>query len=102
TNLARLKLTWQPTAKDRLSVALNVDHNHIDNSVGNGTVTDDAEQRIDRGGFFLIANYDHSFTENLLFQLQMGMTHKNVDNDPQLATDALAHTDTGPGVTQFN
>ena len=102
TDLARLKLTWQPTEKDRASFGFNFDHNHIDNSVGNGTVTDAAEQKVDRGGFFLIGNYDHSFTENLLFQLQTGMTHKNVDNDPQFDTELAAHTDIGPGVTQFN
>ena len=60
TDLARVKLTWQATPRDRLSVGFNYDHNHIDNNVGNGSATLEAEQKIDRGGFFVIGNYDHN------------------------------------------
>ncbi len=102
TGLARLKLTWQATARDRVSLAFNYDHNTIDNVIGNGTVTLDADQRIDRGGFFLIANYDHSFSDNVLFQLQAGMTHKNVNQDPEKDTGLVSHFDSSQRVSQFS
>ncbi len=101
TYLARLKLTWQPTSKDRASLAFNYDHNTIENNIGNGGATLQAEQKIDRGGFFLIGNYEHSFTDNLLFQLQTGLTHKNVDQGPQTDTGLVSHRDSTQAVTQF-
>lgn len=100
TELARAKLTWQASAKDRLSVGFNYDHNRIDNSVGSGAVTRSGEQRIDRGGYFVILNYDHNFTDQLLFQLQAGTTNKLVTYDPEV--QGVAHLDTLPRVTQFS
>ncbi|MBZ4421689.1 TonB-dependent receptor [Myxococcus sp. RHSTA-1-4] len=82
TRLARLKLTWQPTAKDRLSVAFNYDNNAITNQVAQTSASPEAETQIDRGGFFAIANYDHSFTDNVLFQLQTGATYKDIWQGP--------------------
>ena len=101
TTLFRGKLTWQATSKDRVSLAFNYDHNTIDNVIGNGGVTLDAEQKIDRGGFFLIANYDHIFTDNLLFQLQTGVTQKEVDQGGEKDTGLISHTDSVQRVTQF-
>ncbi len=101
TTLLRAKLTWQATAKDKLSLAFNYDHNTIDNVIGSGSVTLDAEQKIDRGGFFLIANYDHAFTDNLLFTLQTGVTQKEVDQGAEKDTGLVSHTDATAGVTQF-
>jgi len=83
TRLGRLKLTWQPTDKDRVSFAVNVDQNVITNNRSSSTVALDAESRIDRGGSFFIANYDHNFTDNVLFQLQTGATYKRVYMGPQ-------------------
>ena len=95
TNLARLKLTWQPGARDRLSFAVNVDRNTISNNYSNANTALEAESRIARGGYFLIANYDHNFTDNVLFQLQTGATYKNVYQGPQNDDlDAVAHVDT--------
>jgi hypothetical protein len=94
TNLARLKLTWQPTASDRLSLAVNVDSNTISNNYSNANTALEAESRIARGGYFLIANYDHNFTDNVLFQLQTGATYKNVYQGPQNDNlDAVSHRD---------
>ncbi len=101
TTLARAKLTWQPTSKDRLSLAFNFDRNAIDRIIGNGSVTLDAESKIDRGGYFLIGNYDHQFTDNLLFQLQYGVTQKRVYQGPQNDTGLISHTDSLNRVTQF-
>lgn len=108
TSLGRLKLTWQATSADRLSVALNLDHNTIDNLIGSSTVTNEAEGRIDRGGYFIIVNYDHSFTDNLLFQLQTGTTYKIANQDPEsivlkdVDPDAISHRDVSGGITYFN
>ncbi len=94
TRLGRLKLTWQPTAKDRVSFAVNVDNNTIDNNRSNATTALDAESKIDRGGAFFIANYDHNFTDNVLFQLQTGATYKKVYMGPQNGDlDAPSHAD---------
>ncbi|MFP2906866.1 carboxypeptidase regulatory-like domain-containing protein [Pyxidicoccus sp. 3LFB2] len=82
TRLARLKLTWQPTAKDRVSLAFNYDNNAITNQVSQTTVTPDAETQIDRGGFFAIVNYDRSISDNVLFQLQTGTTYKDIWQGP--------------------
>jgi hypothetical protein len=105
--LGRFKLTWQATEKDRVSMAFNIDRNVINNNVafgGNGSgVTDDAEQRIERGGQFFIVNYDHNFTDNVLFQLQTGVTYKNEKFDPVHGDFVTPpHTDTAGGPTQVN
>lgn len=96
TKLGRLKLTWQPTSKDRVSFAVNVDNNTITNNISNSATSPEAESQIDRGGYFLIANYDHNFTDNVLFQLQTGATYKNAYFGPQNEDmDAIAHVDRG-------
>lgn len=103
TRLARLKLTYQPSAKSRLSVAFNYDRNTIDNSVTNASVALDAEQRIDRGGYFFILNYDRTLTENVLFQLSAGTTYKDAHFGPMNEdSQAIAHTDTTINLTRFN
>jgi hypothetical protein len=94
TKLARLKLTWQPTSQDRVSVALNVDNNTITNNISSAATSPDAESRIDRGGYFLIGNYDHNFTDNVLFQLQTGATYKQAYFGPQNDDmDGVSHAD---------
>jgi hypothetical protein len=103
TALARLKLTWQATQSDRLSLAFNLDQNTIDNSIGSASVTRDAESKIDRGGYFLILNYDRYFTESLSFHVQMGTTYKHANQDPQSGDlSTVSHTDSLGGLTQFN
>ncbi|WNG32709.1 TonB-dependent receptor [Archangium violaceum] len=94
TKLARLKLTWQPTSRDRVSFAVNVDNNTITNNLSNAATSPEAESRIDRGGYFLIGNYDHNFTDNVLFQLQTGATYKSAYFGPQNdVMDAVSHAD---------
>lgn len=92
TQLGRIKLTWQATEKDKVSFAFNVDRNRIENDIGTASATLDAERVIDRGGYFFIVNYDHSFTDSVLFQLQTGLTRKAVDTDP-MKKDADGNTD---------
>jgi len=82
TRLARLKLTWQPTQKDRVSFAFNYDNNTITNQVANTSVAPEAETQIDRGGFFAIVNYDRNVSDNVLFQLQTGATYKDIWQGP--------------------
>jgi len=104
TQVGRLKLTWQPTTKDRVSMTVNIDHNTIDNSTGSSAVTLDAETKIDRGGVMLIGNWDHNISDTTLFQLQAGMTWKNVNNDPERYdpnNPLISHTDTFNGITSF-
>jgi hypothetical protein len=101
TRLARLKLTWQPTAKDRISVAFNYDRNTISNNISNSSTALDAESKIDRGGFFFIVNYDRPLTENMLFQVSAGTTYKDAHFGPQNGDDdAVSHND--GNVTRFS
>jgi hypothetical protein len=106
-SLGRFKLTYQATSNDRLSMAFNIDRNVINNSIafgGNGSiVTDDAERRTERGGQFFIVNYDHNFSENVLFQLQTGVTFKKSNDDPIRGDFGTpAHTDFNGGPVQAN
>jgi hypothetical protein len=96
TRMGRLKLTWQPTDKDRLSVAFSMDDNVIGNNSSRATTSLEAESRIDRGGTFIIANYDRNISQDVLFQLQTGATNKRAFIGPQ--NDDLsvpAHVDLG-------
>ncbi|MBS2022154.1 MAG: TonB-dependent receptor [Deltaproteobacteria bacterium] len=109
TELARLKLTWAATTADKVSFAVNFDHNSITNNVGTASVTDNGENQINRGGFFVILNYDHSFTDSVLFQLETGVTKKRSDQDPMRTTadgsidyQTISHRDTTAGITDFN
>jgi hypothetical protein len=101
TRLARFKLTYQPTEKDRISFAFNYDRNLIDNNISNSTTALDAESKIDRGGYFLIANYDRTINERMLFQLSTGTTYKIAHFGPQNGDDAaVSHFD--GTVTRFS
>lgn len=103
TQLARLKLTWQPTDKDRISFAFNYDRNTIDNNISQSRVGLDAESKTDRGGSFLILNYDRTLSENVLFQLSTGATYKDAYVGPQNDDlDAVSHTDTNINLTRFS
>jgi hypothetical protein len=99
TRLARLKLTWQPTDKDRLSFAFNYDNNTITNSSSNGAEQSlEAERQVNRGGFFFITNYDRTLNENVLFQLQTGATYKKAYFGPMNEDQtAIAHVDQSNG-----
>ena len=103
TSLGRVKFTWQATESDRVTLGFNLDRNVINNTVGDSSVTDDAEQKIHRGGEFVLLNYDHSFTDSVLFQLQTGMTYKQVNTNP-IHDDYTtpAHFDIAAGLAQFN
>jgi outer membrane receptor protein involved in Fe transport len=103
TSLGRFKLTWQPTSSDRVSAAFNLDRNVINNNDGSAAVAQDAENKLHRGGEFVIFNYDHNFTDNVLFQLSTGITYKAVDTDPIYDDfDTPAHADNGSNTTRFN
>jgi len=103
TRYARLKLTWQPTERDRVSFAVNYDNNRITNDLSNANTTLEAEQLIDRGGGIAIVNYDRNISENVLFQLQTGLTYKNAHFGPMNeGSDAIAHVDRSTNYTQFN
>ena len=94
TRLGRLKLTWQPTDKDRVSFAVNVDNNVITNNISTAATAPDAESRIDRGGAFFIVNYDRTVSENVLLQVQTGATYKKAYMGPQNDDmDAVSHAD---------
>jgi hypothetical protein len=94
SDLARAKLTWQATAKDRASLAFDWDHNSISNwNAGFNNGTESSESQILRSGFFVTSNYDHNFTDNLLFQLQAGMTYKDTNQFPQHIVSDAAHFD---------
>jgi hypothetical protein len=103
TSLGRIKLTWQATSVDKLSLGLNLDRNVINNTVGNSTVTDAAESKIHRGGEFVLINYDHSFSDSTLFQLQTGFTYKQVNTDPIFSDfTTVNHYDIDTGIDSQN
>ncbi|HEX9548601.1 MAG TPA: hypothetical protein VF942_14765, partial [Acidimicrobiales bacterium] len=89
--------------KDRLTLGFNLDRNVINNLVGDSSVTDAAESKIHRGGEFVLLNYDHNFTDSVLFQLQTGMTYKQSNQDP-IHDDYLtpSHFDVQQNITTQN
>jgi len=107
STLGRFKLTWQAAENDRVSAAFNLDRNVVNNNIGfggNGSgVTDDAENKIHRGGEFFIVNYDHNFSDNVLYQLQTGTTYEGSNLDP-IHNDYTTpgHTDFNAGLSQLN
>jgi hypothetical protein len=103
TVTGHVKLTWQATARDRVSITFNPERNSVQNNVGNSTVTSQAEQRVLRTEGWLLANYDHQVSGNVLFQLQTGATYKTGDFDPiDLSNMQISHTDQNANVTDFN
>jgi len=103
TALGHAKFTWQPTDADRLTVALNPERNQVKNQIGTSQVSDAAETQIVRTEGWLLANYDHRFSDDVLFQLQGGVTSKRGDTDPVTPDPSLpSHTDAANNLTQFN
>ncbi len=82
TSLGRIKLTWQATSNDKISIGFNLNSNVINNQIGSATVTNDAESKEHRGGEFFLVNYDHNFSDSTLFQLQTGFTYETDNIDP--------------------
>ncbi|MGQ0504325.1 MAG: TonB-dependent receptor [Myxococcaceae bacterium] len=99
TMLGRLKLTWQPSNRDRFALALNLDRNTINNSISSATVSADAESKLARGGYFVILNYDRTLSDNVLFRMSAGTTWR--DSITQPVSDGISHTDTNANLTQF-
>jgi Carboxypeptidase regulatory-like domain len=103
TTLGRIKLTWQATSSDKVHFAVNLDRNTIENNNGSSFVTDAGESKIDRGGEFVLVNWDHNLSETTLFQLQTGLTYKKVNTDPQSGDyTSVSHRDLATSVTDFN
>ncbi len=103
TSLGRIKLTYQPTTADRVSVAFNFDRNIINNNQDDSSVSQDAENKIHRGGQFGILNYDHNFNDNVLFQLESGVTYKKVELNPIFDDFSTpSHFDINSRTTRFN
>ena len=103
TSLGRLKLTYQPTAKDRVTAAFSLDRNVINNNLSDSGVAQDSENKIHRGGEWFVVNWDHNFTDNVLFQLATGLTYKAADTDPIFEDfNTPSHFDTGSSTTRFN
>lgn len=100
----RAKLTWQMTERDRLSIAVNLNSNRIDNySFYPNEVTRQAEEFIQRQSIFFIVNYDHNFSDNVLFQLQAGTTYQEpLERAENLDDDAVSHQDYGTYFTRFS
>jgi hypothetical protein len=82
TTVGRVNLTWQPTSADRVAVSFHIDNNRIDNDLY-GFQTEDAEVHIQRNGYLLVGNYDHNFSDNVLFQLTTGLTYNTACFNPE-------------------
>jgi len=103
TSLGRFKLTWQPTVRDRVTAAFSIDRNIINNQQGDSTVSQDAESKLHRGGEWFVFNYDHNFSDNVLFQIQSGFTYKASDTDPIFDDfNTASHFDIDSRTTRFN
>jgi hypothetical protein len=82
--LARLNLTWQPDAADRLSLSYHHDQNIYDNyNAGFGIQTQDGEQKVNRWGNWVVFNWDHNLSDKVLFQLTSGFTFKQECDNPE-------------------
>jgi hypothetical protein len=85
TALARVNLTYQLTPRDRLSLSYHYNFNSISNDLY-GYQTEAAEQHVSRDGQWLVFNYDHNFTDNLLFTLTAGLNYQEVCYNPESRT----------------
>ena len=98
TDIGSLKLTWQPTSADIFSVRLNIDRNRIYNADDSNFTTPSGEYKIVRGGYMIVGNYSHTFSDRVLFQLQLGSVWRSTDTDPEF--EGTPHFDVTNRVTQ--
>lgn len=78
----RLKLTWAPAPRHRLSLSFNTDPAWIYNTAQSNTYTNEAETLQKQGGQLASANYDWFVSDNVLFNLQAGVLHSNISVEP--------------------
>jgi hypothetical protein len=76
--LARLKLTWAPTEKDRITLSASTDPANFHNNIPSGAnfrlpIAQDYQEQ---GGVFAIVQWDHFFNQNINSQIQTGTQYQ--------------------------
>jgi Carboxypeptidase regulatory-like domain/TonB dependent receptor-like, beta-barrel len=97
--LARLKLTWAPNEKHRITLSMSSDPAFISN-VDSGTAANSelavAQNYQRQGGIFAIVQWDYFISQNMNFNLQTGTQWQFLDAGPEgfFATPDCQGTDT--------
>jgi hypothetical protein len=89
SHYARLKLTWAPNDKHRLTLSASADPATIDNvSAANGRLPI-AQRRQDQGGVFAIFQWDWFVNKDINTQIQAGFQWNNINAGPQGAFGSI-------------
>jgi hypothetical protein len=80
---ARLKLTWAPSTRHRISLSASADPAFITNTQQSNTLLGVAESYQRQGGVFAIASWDYFHSQNLNTNLQAGFQWTNIVIGPQ-------------------
>jgi hypothetical protein len=79
----RLKLTWAPAQRHRVTWSLSADPAFITNLRQANTYAAEAEYHQNQGGFFSTLNWEWFVRDNLIFQVQAGYTFSNLRISPE-------------------
>lgn len=77
--LLRLKLTWAPNDKHRITLSLSADPGYFSNVQQDPAYTPLAQDYQGQGGVFTILQWDWFRTKNMNFNLQTGFQYSNID-----------------------
>jgi hypothetical protein len=98
-HFARLKLTWAPNDKHRVTLSASADPAEIDNVTRASALRrlPVAQNRQKQGGVFAILQWDYFINKNINTQVQTGFQYQNIDAGSQGDTAHLG----GPGIDPF-
>jgi outer membrane receptor protein involved in Fe transport len=81
--LGRLKLTYAPSEKHRLTLSVSTDPAYFNNVNQDHLRLAIAEDRQNQGGFFSVLQWDYFASEKANFNLQAGFQYNTIDVGPQ-------------------
>lgn len=83
TYLARLKLTWAPSSKHRVTLSASADPATFDNVQQSNDVHVLAEDRQEQGGVFSILQWDYFRSDRVNVNVQAGFQYNYINYGPQ-------------------
>ena len=83
TYLARLKLTWAPSERHRVTLSASADPASFDNSAQDQYRLGVAENHQNQGGIFSILQWDYFISDKVNTNLQAGFQYSNINTGPQ-------------------
>ncbi len=81
--LARIKLTWAPTERHRVTLSASTDPASFDNANQDPYRLAVAENRQNQGGVFTILQWDYFISDKVNTNLQAGFQYSTIDFGPQ-------------------